>query len=85
MRVVINLAPADVRKEGPSFDLPIALALLVACGQLARPQLEGLWGAGELGLDGASGPVAGLLPSPKRPSNSKLDPWFLLRMPSKPA
>ena len=43
VRVVINLAPADLRKEGPSFDLPIALALLVASGQLARPQLEGLW------------------------------------------
>ena len=42
VRVVINLAPADLRKEGPSFDLPIALALLVASGQLARPQLEGL-------------------------------------------
>ena len=41
VRVVINLAPADLRKEGPSFDLPIALALLVASGQLARPQLEG--------------------------------------------
>jgi magnesium chelatase family protein len=50
---VINLAPADLRKEGPSFDLPIALALLVASGQLARPQLEGLWCAGELGLDGS--------------------------------
>ena len=48
-----------LRKEGPSFDLPIALALLVACGQLARPQLEGLWCAGELGLKAASGPVAG--------------------------
>ena len=53
VRVVINLAPADLRKEGPSFDLPIALALLVASGQLARPQLEGLWCAGELGLDGS--------------------------------
>ena len=59
VRVVINLAPADLRKEGPSFDLPIALALLVASGQLARPQLEGLWCAAELGLEAASGPVAG--------------------------
>ena len=42
VRVVINLAPADLRKEGPSFDLPSALALLVASGQLTRPQLEGL-------------------------------------------
>ena len=59
VRVVINLAPADLRKEGPSFDLPIALAMLVASGQLARPQLEGLWCAGEWGSTAASGPVAG--------------------------
>ena len=59
VRVVINLAPADLRKEGPSFDLPMALALLVASGQLARPQLEGLWCAAELGLDGSLRPCRG--------------------------
>lgn len=52
VRVVINLAPADQRKEGPAFDLPIALALLVASGQLDGRHLKGLWCAGELGLDG---------------------------------
>jgi magnesium chelatase family protein len=61
VRVVINLAPADLRKEGPSFDLPIALALLVASGQLARPQLEDLWCAGELGLDGSLRPCRGVI------------------------
>jgi len=61
VRVVINLAPADLRKEGPSFDLPIALALLVASGHLARPQLEGLWCAGELGLDGSLRPYRGVI------------------------
>ena len=61
VRAVINLAPADLRKEGPSFDLPIALALLVASGQLARPQLEGLWCAGELGLDGSLRPCRGVI------------------------
>ena len=61
VRVVINLAPADLRKEGPSFDLPIALALLVASGQLARPQLEGLWCAAELGLDGSLRPCRGVI------------------------
>ena len=59
--MVINLAPADLRKEGPSFDLPIALALLVASGQLARPQLEGLWCAAELGLDGSLRPCRGVI------------------------
>ena len=50
LRVVINLAPADRRKEGPAFDLPIALGLLVASGQLDRPKLYGLSCAGELEL-----------------------------------
>ena len=61
VRVVINLAPADERKEGPSFDLPIALALLVASGQLDAPLLDGLWCAGELGLDGRLRPCRGIL------------------------
>ena len=61
MRVVINLAPADLRKEGPSIDLPIALALLVASGRLAGPQLEGLWCAGELGHDGSLRPCRGVI------------------------
>ena len=61
VRVVVNLAPADLRKEGPAFDLPIALALLVASGQLDRPRLNGLWCAGELGLDGSLRPCRGVL------------------------
>ena len=59
VRVVVNLAPADLRKEGPAFDLPIALALLVASGQLDRPRLNGLWCARELGLDGSLRPLPG--------------------------
>ncbi len=86
VRVMINLAPADLRKEGPSFDLPIVLDLLVASGQLDRPQLEGLWCAGELGPTAASGPVARCLPSPKRPSSRRPSPWwFLLRTLRRPA
>lgn len=60
-RVVVNLAPADVRKEGPAFDLPIALALLLASGQLDHCRLAGVWAAGELGLDGQLRPVRGAL------------------------
>ena len=59
-RITVNLAPADVRKEGPAFDLPIALALLCATGQ-ARAALQGAAAIGELGLDGAVRPVAGVL------------------------
>ena len=61
VRVVVNLAPADLRKEGPAFDLPIALALLAASGQLDSPLLANLWCAGELGLDGALRPCRGVL------------------------
>ena len=59
-RITVNLAPADVRKEGPSFDLPIALALLCATGQ-SRCVLDDAAAIGELGLDGAVRPVAGVL------------------------
>ena len=58
-RVVVNLAPADLRKEGPRFDLPIALALLAAQGVLPLEALEGLYIAGELGLGGEVRPVPG--------------------------
>jgi magnesium chelatase family protein len=59
-RVIVNLAPADVRKSGPLLDLPIALAFLVATGQ-AAPGGEGLSAFGELGLDGTVRPVSGTL------------------------
>ena len=61
VRVVINLAPADLRKKGPAFDLPIALGLLVASGQLGRPRLNGIWCVGELGLDGSLRPCRGVI------------------------
>jgi magnesium chelatase family protein len=60
--IVVNLAPADVKKEGPAFDLPIALATLAATGQLARDNLEHFMAAGELSLDGGVRPIAGVLP-----------------------
>jgi magnesium chelatase family protein len=58
-RVVVNLAPADLRKEGPGFDLPIALGLLQASGQLGEACCDGVWSAAELGLDGALRPIRG--------------------------
>jgi magnesium chelatase family protein len=60
-RVVVSLAPADLRKEGPAFDLPIALGLLGASGQLPLERLDGVWSAAELGLDGSLRPVRGVL------------------------
>jgi len=61
-RVTVNLAPADVRKEGAAYDLPIALALLAADGETVLPDLSGWCVLGELGLDGRVHPVRGALP-----------------------
>ncbi len=62
-RVLINLAPADVLKEGSHFDLPVALAVLAAMDVLPRDELTGYAALGELSLDGAINPVAGVLPA----------------------
>jgi magnesium chelatase family protein len=59
---VVNLAPADTRKEGPSFDLPIAVGILAATGLLPSMHLSSFWLVGELGLDGSVRPVTGILP-----------------------
>lgn len=58
-RIVVNLAPADVRKQGPAFDLPIALAVLAADGHLPTPALQRVLAVGELALDGGIRPVTG--------------------------
>jgi magnesium chelatase family protein len=60
-RTVVNLAPADLKKDAGGFDLPIALALLVATGQLRPDQLADFALAGELALDGSVRPVRGAL------------------------
>ena len=62
-RVLINLAPADLLKEGSHFDLPIALAVLAAMDVLPREDLDGYAALGELSLDGSLNPVAGVLPA----------------------
>src|SRR3984885_8039808 len=65
-RITVNLAPADVLKEGSHFDLPIALALLVAMEVLPTDELSRFMALGELALDGALTPVAGVLPAAVR-------------------
>ncbi len=61
-RIVVNLAPAYLRKEGPSFDLAIAIAILAVTEQLQCDQLEHYVMLGELSLDGSIRPVRGVLP-----------------------
>ena len=62
-RVTVNLAPADLLKEGSHFDLPIAVGLLVAMGVLPADEIAGYTALGELALDGRLTAVAGVLPS----------------------
>ena len=62
-RITVNLAPADILKEGSHFDLPIALALLAAMGVLPPDEVQGYIALGELGLDGSISAVAGVLPA----------------------
>ena len=61
-RITVNLAPADTKKEGASFDLPIAAGILTAMGTLPAEALDGYLLAGELSLDGSLRPVNGILP-----------------------
>src|SRR5437764_2817446 len=62
-RITINLAPADLPKEGSHYDLPIALGLMAAIGAIPPDALNGYTVLGELGLDGSIAPVAGVLPA----------------------
>ncbi len=61
-RITVNLAPAAVRKEGPAYDLPIALGILIATDQLAPQAVEDALIVGELSLDGSVRHVRGILP-----------------------
>ncbi len=62
-RITVNLAPADMPKEGSHYDLPIALGLMAAIGAIPPDALAGHTVLGELGLDGSIAPVAGVLPA----------------------
>ena len=61
-RITVNLAPADIRKEGSAFDLPIAVGILAATEQIGGGRIGGVVVLGELGLEGAIRPVRGALP-----------------------
>ncbi|UXP33485.1 YifB family Mg chelatase-like AAA ATPase [Reichenbachiella agarivorans] len=61
-KVIINLAPADIKKEGSAYDLPIAIGILAASGQMDVPTLDQYLIMGELALDGSLRPIKGALP-----------------------
>src|SRR5687768_7247505 len=62
-RITVNLAPADMPKEGSHYDLPIALGLMAAIGAIPQDAIAGFTVLGELGLDGSIASVAGVLPA----------------------
>lgn len=66
MRITVNLSPADIRKCGTSFDLPIAVGMLQSLGYLEEGQTRGIMFAGELSLDGGVKPIRGVLPMVSR-------------------
>jgi magnesium chelatase family protein len=72
-RITVNLAPAELRKEGSGFDLPIALAVLAATRQLPPERLAGHAAVGELGLDGGLRPVGGVLAAAEGARRGGLD------------
>ncbi len=70
-QVVINMAPADIRKEGSSYDLPLAVGILAADEKIIRDELEQFIIMGELSLDGTLQPVKGVLPIALRAREEK--------------
>ncbi|MDN5346663.1 MAG: magnesium chelatase family protein [Clostridia bacterium] len=61
-RITVNLAPGDIKKEGPAYDLPIALGVLAACGVISAEKLQQIIAVGELSLEGEIRPIPGVLP-----------------------
>lgn len=62
VHITVNLSPADIRKEGTAYDLPIAVGILVSLGHIPKEYVEGICIIGELGLNGEVKPVKGVLP-----------------------
>ena len=75
-RIVINLAPADIKKTGTHFDLPILIAILSASGVIKRPRIDSAF-IGELSLDGHVCPVSGVLPMSVAAKNSGIETIYV--------
>lgn len=77
-KIIVNLAPADLKKEGSHFDLAIALGILLASEQLLNTPASNLFFAGELSLDGSLRPVPGILPMCLELLKSRSDSLFVI-------
>ena len=78
-RITVNLAPADIRKDGSAFDLPIAVGILAATEQISAERLGRVAVLGELGLEGAIRPVRGALPVALAARTARLEALVLPR------
>lgn len=78
-KIVVNLAPADIRKEGSAYDLPIAIGILAASGQILADELENYFIMGELSLDGNIQPIKGALPIAIQARNENFKGFILPR------
>ncbi|WP_321288980.1 YifB family Mg chelatase-like AAA ATPase [uncultured Sunxiuqinia sp.] len=84
-KIVINMAPADIRKEGSAYDLPLAIAVLAASEQVAPEKLEHFLMMGELSLDGTLQPIKGALPIAIKAREEGFDGFILPRENAKEA
>ncbi|PST85017.1 magnesium chelatase [Pedobacter yulinensis] len=76
-KIVVNLAPADIRKEGSAYDLPIAISILAASGQIDAEELGGYFIMGELSLDGGVQPLKGALSIALQARNERFKGFIL--------
>lgn len=78
LKVTINLAPADLKKHGPSYDLPIAISILIVCGRVViKEPIDSILFVGELALNGDLRSVNGILPIVIKSRNEKIDKIFV--------
>ncbi|MGI6453007.1 MAG: YifB family Mg chelatase-like AAA ATPase [Syntrophomonadaceae bacterium] len=83
-KLIVNLSPADFKKEGSHFDLAIALGILIASQQLLSKPAPNMYFAGELSLDGSLRPVLGILPMCLELLQSKSDSLFIISQGNSP-
>lgn len=76
-KIIINLSPADIKKEGSLYDLPIALSILAASGQISHKRFESSCFIGELSLDGMINPVRGLISMAEKAQELKKEYFFV--------
>ena len=84
-KIVVNLAPADIRKEGSAYDLPIAIGILAASGQIEADELDKYFIMGELSLDGGLQSMKGALPIAIQASKDAYQGFILPKVNSREA